>query len=192
MDNRPLPHGLSHTGNASMNTTENRRTDVVPFPDSPPPGCWQTVSAVGGGTSLPASRGIARLENTPIESPAPEQDWLLLQATHPNALIIGADSVVNQALSALRNDYRQPAVTVVATNPLTLPSRDVAWGTLILRDVLGLSLNGQQQLLAWLDNAHADTQVIATADQSPWPDVERGAFLSALYYRLNIVYVDLT
>lgn len=97
-----------------------------------------------------------------------EEQWGLLRAAHPNVLVVGTDSVVHDALCTLRCGCRQPLVTDVTTDPLVLPSRS-ACGTLLLRNVLTLSLEDQQRLLTWLDDGRGGAQVITTAAQSPWP-----------------------
>jgi hypothetical protein len=49
------------------------------------------------------------------------------------------------------------------------------------------------QLLEWVDSRQRKVQVISTSGQHEvWPLVERGAFLTPLYYRLGVVCVDLT
>jgi transcriptional regulator of aromatic amino acid metabolism len=35
-------------------------------------------------------------------------------------------------------------------------------------------------------------RVISTSETRVWPLVERGAFLASLYYRLNVLCLDLT
>ena len=122
---------------------------------------------------------------------AQDQDWRVLRTTHPNVLVVGTDIAVNDALRTLQWTCRQPVVTCWATDPLVLPSPPTS-GTLILRDMVALSPDGQRHLLAWLDEAHGRTQVIATCAQPLWPSRETRAFLDSLYYRLNVVYLDLT
>ena len=40
------------------------------------------------------------------------------------------------------------------------------------------------------DDVDGDVQVISTADAPPFDAVERNAFLSRLYYQLNVVLLD--
>jgi transcriptional regulator of acetoin/glycerol metabolism len=48
-------------------------------------------------------------------------------------------------------------------------------------------------LLEWVDSRQRKVQIISTGGQHEvWPLVERGAFLTPLYYRLGAVCVDLT
>jgi hypothetical protein len=74
--------------------------------------------------------------------------------------------------------------------PLDLPShRRVA--TFILHDVDQLTPADQQALLQWLDLAAGRIRVISTTEEPLWARVTRGEFDEALYYRLNVVYLDL-
>jgi DNA-binding NtrC family response regulator len=71
---------------------------------------------------------------------------------------------------------------------LDLPAGD---GTLILEHVDALDRDQQRALLEWLDDPrHADTQVISTTPVSLYPSVSRDLFLSELYYRLNVIYLE--
>src|SRR5512134_4027556 len=66
-------------------------------------------------------------------------------------------------------------------------------GALILRDVGNLTPEGQRRLMEWLDdNVRDRVQVIATNAAPLWPQVRDGTFTEALYYRLNVIYIDLT
>ncbi len=120
-----------------------------------------------------------------------EQEWRVFRTMHPNVLMVGPDAAVADALRTLRCTCRQPVVTCWATDPMELPF-PASSGTLILRDVETLSLESQRGLLAWLhEAAQLRTQVIATTAQPLWPRLETRAFLDALYYRLNVIYIDL-
>jgi transcriptional regulator of acetoin/glycerol metabolism len=97
---------------------------------------------------------------------------------------------VVDALRTLQGMCRQPVVTHRPPDALVLPTPSDA-GTVILRDVSCLSLNDQHRLMAWLDGNCGRTQIIATDTRPVWPRLQTGAFLASLYYRLNIIYVDL-
>jgi transcriptional regulator of acetoin/glycerol metabolism len=57
--------------------------------------------------------------------------------------------------------------------------------------VWNLSSTEQSALLDWLDRDRRGTQVISTSPQSLVPLVEQGRFSDVLYYRLNLVYIEL-
>jgi transcriptional regulator of aromatic amino acid metabolism len=45
-------------------------------------------------------------------------------------------------------------------------------------------------LYNWLDEAAGRTQVVCTTPERLLPRVQAGAFMAALYYRLNVLYVE--
>ena len=121
-----------------------------------------------------------------------DQEWGLLRVARPNVLVVGAQSAVVDILSRLRPTCRQPVATCEAGSFLALPPPSRP-GALILRDVGCLTAEGQRRLMEWLDNNPRDRiQVIATNAAALWPQVKDGSFTEALYYRLNVIYIDLT
>lgn len=115
-----------------------------------------------------------------------------MRTAHANLLLVGAEAAVVDILDGLRPNCRQPVETREAGSVLSLPSPSQA-GTLILRDVGNLTQEGQRRLMEWLDdNAPDRIQVIATNAAALWPRVRDGSFADALYYRLNVIYIDLT
>lgn len=121
------------------------------------------------------------------------QEWgRLLRAAHPNVLVIGAEAAVVDVLHGLRRNCRQPVAMCEAGSFLTL-SPPSPPGALILRDVGNLTPEGQRRLMEWSDNNARDCiQVIATNAAALWPQVKDGSFTEALYYRLNVIYIDRT
>jgi hypothetical protein len=120
-----------------------------------------------------------------------ERDLWMLRCTHPNVLLVGADEDVDEALFTLQCTFRQPVATCDATNPLALPSPR-SGGTLVLKGVGDLGPASQMALHSWMEDARAGIQLISTTVQPLWPLLEAGKFFDALYYRLNLVYFDLT
>ena len=116
----------------------------------------------------------------------------MLRGAHPSALVVGPEAACVEFLDEVRSISRQPVETCEAGSFPALP-RPSQPGTLILRDVGNLTQEGQRRLGEWLDDsAHNDIQVIATNAAALWPRVRNGAFAEALYYRLNVIYIDLT
>ena len=119
------------------------------------------------------------------------EEWRALRSAHPNVLVVGAEAICRYVLDGVRPNCRQPVETCEAGSflPLHAPSQP---GTLILRDVGNLTQEGQHRLMEWLDdNARDRIQVIATNAGALWPRVRDGSFAEALYYRLNVIYIDL-
>jgi hypothetical protein len=115
-------------------------------------------------------------------------EWLSVCTAHHNVLLEGPDRSTDDALLLLRPhlreivDWKQPGV------PLELPTSEV--GTLILQDVGSLDAGEQKRLLTWLAASAQDTQIVSTTACSLFALVRRGLFDEALYYRLNIVLLD--
>jgi transcriptional regulator of acetoin/glycerol metabolism len=68
-----------------------------------------------------------------------------------------------------------------------VPAGDV--GALILQDVDGLSAQEQSRLLTWID-ANPDVQIVSTTEYRLFALVARGRFDAALYYRLNVILLN--
>jgi hypothetical protein len=116
----------------------------------------------------------------------------LLGIGHANVLLVGAEAAVVDILDGLRPNCRQSVETCEAGSVVALSPPSQA-GALILRDVGNLTPEGQRRLMEWLDDNVPDRiQVIATNAAPLWPQVRDGTFTEALYYRLNVIYIDLT
>jgi Sigma-54 interaction domain len=115
----------------------------------------------------------------------PVDEVLFLSETRPNLLMEGPEAQVRAAVAALRPLLPLP---VTAWCGGRLP--DKHRGTLIVQEVHHLDATQQRQLMMWLDDAVGTVQVIATTSEPLFPLVERGVFLDVLYYRLNILRVE--
>jgi hypothetical protein len=122
-----------------------------------------------------------------IESMVPpdEARWAVRQGH--NVLIIGSPVVTGNLLRALRAEVRLPICEFGCASGL--PRLDGA-PTLVAHDVPELDPTEQRVLLGWLDDYGAERQVISLTTEPVFPLVQRGAFLEALYYRLNVVTVE--
>ena len=115
-------------------------------------------------------------------------EWDAIITARQNVLLHGAASPVDAVLSALRPHLRQP---IFKWRPDTDPSLPrLAEGTLVLEHATTCPQMQQQALWEWLNDADRHVQVIVVTDQSLYDLVERGAFLTNLYYRLNTLYLD--
>lgn len=113
-----------------------------------------------------------------------EEDWYVLTTTRANVLLVGPDPLTSEIVDALRATFADPIAQWDPNNGITTPP----CATLLLRQADDMTLDDQQRLDAWLADGPSP-QVITTSTQSLFPFVERGAFLAALYYRLNVVYL---
>ena len=134
------------------------------------------MAVVDSNSVTHTSSGASEHAGEPFEVAA-------LRQFHLNALLVGS-----------------PARTFTVLNNLALKTPVVDWrrqlnvalspGTLLVSDVDGLTTDQQQQLLGFLDGACYFAQVISTATTDPFSRVMRGDFLADLYYRLNVVRID--
>jgi hypothetical protein len=108
---------------------------------------------------------------------------------HVNVLLEGPQTAIKPVVRGLTPHLRQPVVSIRSAAGLSLPTVDI--GTLILEEVHTLTMQGQTQLLDWLNAASSRPQVISTSWQPLFPCVELGLFADALYYRLNVILMRL-
>ena len=126
--------------------------------------------------------------------------WRLARAAHvefvelgmprANVLLIGPDGAIAYLLDTLLPDLREPMGRWCSGQELLLPPT-VSIQTLLVRDVGAMLVADQRRLHEWLHEASSTTQVISTTSASLLPLVKCGAFIEALYYRLNMVVIDL-
>jgi hypothetical protein len=120
---------------------------------------------------------------------SPVDDWSLFRGAHPAALLIGPAANVDAALVRLLPNLRPPLLHWQPWAVEELPQ--TTRGTLVMWDVESLSQGQQAQLLAWMEDRLA-VQVISISERPLFPLVRRKEFLDALYYRLNVVCVELS
>jgi hypothetical protein len=117
-------------------------------------------------------------------------EWdAVCQGLH-NLLLVGTPSATNEMLLAMTPHLPEPVqrYTSKAGRPVPQPSD----GTLILLEVARLDGKQQTDLLRWLEQFdRSDVQVVSTTSKPLFSLVERGAFLVDLYYKLNVVRIDL-
>lgn len=114
-------------------------------------------------------------------------DWKLATATRHNLLLVGSSSATNAMLVALMSHLRAPLCQFKPRAGVAVPQPTE--GTLVLLDVDRLDKDQQEQLFRWLGALEGRVQVISTTSEALFPLVETGVFLTALYYRLNIVRI---
>jgi sigma-54-interacting transcriptional regulator len=115
-------------------------------------------------------------------------DWWVLQGRHPNVLVTGPRDATHAFLSVITASLEHPIRHLNCRAPLDLPT---AAGTIVLDDVDALSREEQEGLLRWLDAAQCvESQTIALTTVPLFAQVRAGAFLDTLYYRLNVVHLQ--
>ena len=124
--------------------------------------------------------------------PSIQRDLCVARATRANLLLVGTERQVNKLLRLAVANPSQAAVVRCQNQRLPLPSTAFGAETIVIRDVDALTSEDQWKLCEWLDSGSDRTQVISTATAPLVPLVDSQLFNDALYYRLNVVYVDLT
>jgi hypothetical protein len=82
----------------------------------------------------------------------------------------------------------EPIVWKPPQAPLELPGSKPS--ALILENIAALSAEEQARLLAWLACHRTHTRVVSTTDRPLFAFVTRGDFDERLYYRLNVVLLQ--
>lgn len=140
-------------------------------------------------TGTPLKRLIRTLapELPPPSGIAPAELQLITDV-RLNALLHGAAPSLSAALAALRPLVGRPLAFASGTD-WRAPSASTA--TLIVENVWALSADEQRGMLDWLDSAARPVQVICTSDRALFELVQRGKFSDRLFYRLNVMYLEL-
>jgi hypothetical protein len=89
-------------------------------------------------------------------------------------------------------DLNEAATIRCPDGQLWLPPASMRFGTVVVRDVDALTREEQRRLCDWLDSGGKHTQVVSTSGAPLLTLVETGVFNDALYYRLNMIYLDLS
>ena len=119
-------------------------------------------------------------------------DWYSVASAHPNVLFVGDRRATDAAVRDLEATCHHPVAVLDCGNlPVILPSFESV-GTLILREVAALPRAEQQVLSDWLSRDNGRTQVVTASSVALFPLVKSGVFQATLYYRLNVVYVEVT
>jgi hypothetical protein len=137
--------------------------------------------------------GQARHLHHPERAPAHSlrAECSVLPGTQPNILLIGKKAETDAAVSVLLHASDRAPVEMKSCHrlPLHLPASGSV-KTVVLTDVGALSPQDQEILNEWLVCACGNIQVVTTNATPLVPLVRSGAFLEALYYRLNVVYME--
>jgi hypothetical protein len=118
-------------------------------------------------------------------------EWEAISYGRRNFLLAGQPSAVDAMLASMLPHFLEP-IRLFAPDTdraLLLPDE----GTLMLMEIAHLTGSQQSELVAWLDefNRSDAVQIVSTTSRQMMPLVESGAFRSELYYRLNVIRIDL-
>jgi hypothetical protein len=118
-------------------------------------------------------------------------EWEAISYGRRNFLLAGQPSAVDAMLASMLSHFLEPIRLFAPDTDCALPLP--AEGTLILMEIAHLKGSQQSQLVAWLDafNRSAAVQIVSTTSRQMMPLVESGEFRAELYYRLNVIRIDL-
>jgi hypothetical protein len=116
----------------------------------------------------------------------------LARSAKANLLIVGPEPLVMAVVSRVVPDEDPEVIIPCRTARMQLPRVIAPSGTVVFRDVDALVSCEQRELFEWLEGDGREHQVISTASAPLRPLVEAGEFDAGLYYRLNILYIDLS
>jgi hypothetical protein len=122
---------------------------------------------------------------------SPTSDLDLARLTRANLFLVGDDDVVIPVVTSLWQSLATPIVIRNRGERLRLSPASQPGGTIVVCDVD--TLTGQEQRALYNCMAvNGRTQVVSTASKFLQPLLQAGAFDEGLYYRLNVVTLDLT
>ena len=118
-------------------------------------------------------------------------EWEAISYGRRNFLLAGQPSAVDAMLASMLPHFLEP-IRLFAPDTdraLLLPDE----GTLMLMEISHLTGSQQVELVAWLDAFKRSdaVQIVSTTSRQMVPLVDSGEFRAELYYRLNVIRIDL-
>ena len=120
-----------------------------------------------------------------------QADWDMAVRTEVNLLLEGSPSEIEGRLAALKPHLREPVCEFKPADGACVPQPRE--GTLILLEVARLDAAQQTTLLRWFDefDERVPVRIVSTSSEPLFSLVGSGAFDCELYYRLNVVVIEL-
>jgi hypothetical protein len=134
--------------------------------------------------------GVATHPRGQLRAQLAHAEFLQVAARRANVLLTGPDDTVASLLDALQGHLRPPVTHWRRGPALVLPRGGE--GTLVIHELGALSCHLQHRLFEWLTVRTCRTQIVSTANRSLWPEVQSAHFMPGLFYRLNVISLDLT
>jgi hypothetical protein len=116
-----------------------------------------------------------------------QADWNVAVRTELNLLLEGSSSEIEERLAALKPHLHEPVCEFRPAGGTCVP--EPRQGTLILLEVAKLDAAQQATLIRWFDE-RLPVRIVSTSSCPLFSFVRSGAFLSELYYRLNVVLIE--
>lgn len=124
-------------------------------------------------------------------SPLLSLEWEAVILDRCNLLLEATPSAAEGVLVAMQPHLQAPVVRYSPKIGVPMPLSTA--GTLILVEAGRLDQGQQTELCQWLQERAASphVQIVSTSSQPLFPLVQMGTFAADLYYKLNIVRMDL-
>lgn len=100
-------------------------------------------------------------------------------------------NICSRMIHAMSDANKGPFVTFVSGSELHRHVQDARGGTLFIDDIAALTPAEQVVLLTLLEN-DCSARIIAGASRHLGAELQQGTLSGALFYRLNLIHVDLT
>ena len=153
----------------------------------------QLPRLASGVDRSPQPYAFAPRSNEPrrrAKSPAGDRD--LACGAWVNVLVVGAEDEVAEFITSLWPCLAMPIAVRDRGEPLRLSPAPEPAETLVIHGVETLTRREQLALKEWLNAGNGRARVVSSASASLFSMVESGVFDDGLYYRLNVVLIDLT
>lgn len=124
-------------------------------------------------------------------APPPTDDRELARRTRANVMLLGRERVASDVVVSMWRHFDTPVLIRRDGERLRLSPTSEPVGTIVLHGVDTLTRQEQRALNHWLDADGGRTRVVSTAPPSLVAMVEVERFDSQLYYRLNVLCLDL-
>jgi hypothetical protein len=117
-------------------------------------------------------------------------EWRSICVSRYNVLLEGPPACTEAVLHLLKPHLGEPVTLKRSGAPLALHT--LKGGAVVVRDIAACGRPEQDRILRLLDDPQSRPQVVCTTTEPLFPLVSRGLFDETLYYRLNVILLQLT
>jgi sigma-54-interacting transcriptional regulator len=117
-------------------------------------------------------------------------EWSRICAGRHNVLLEGPLACTEAVLHLLKPHFGEPVTMKRSGAPFE--PHTYTGGTVVVPDIAAFSRPDQERLHRWLEDPQTRTQIVCTTGNPLFPLVVRGLFDETLYYRLNVILLQLT
>jgi sigma-54-interacting transcriptional regulator len=117
-------------------------------------------------------------------------EWSRICTGRHNVMLEGPLVCIEAVLHLLKPHFGAPVT--MKRSGASLEPHTFKGGTVIVHDIAAFTRPDQDRILGWLDDAQTRAQVVCTTIEPLFPLVARGLFDETLYYRLNVILLQLT